>query len=155
MQTALESSAQGSDAWNTLLAELGLAVPAAKVREQLALRQPLKKGALPVEVRHVLERLQTITRKTLSDAAVGDETSAAFEKTLEHFVEEDMTLYLKAVRPAASPKSIFATAKATTKKYGDMNTKAVVEIVRCKSCGAARPEGTDLRVCDFCGGNFF
>ncbi|MBG6128660.1 hypothetical protein IWQ47_000650 [Aquimarina sp. EL_43] len=48
---------------------------------------------------------------------------------------------------------ILANALSSTKKYEETN--AGLETKRCKSCGAARPEDTDLKYCDFCGDQFY
>jgi hypothetical protein len=44
---------------------------------------------------------------------------------------------------------ILANSRATTARFDTV--KAAVEIKLCKVCGAARPEGTDLKQCDYCG----
>ena len=48
---------------------------------------------------------------------------------------------------------ILANAVSSTKKYEE--TDAGLETKKCKSCGAARPEDTDLQYCDFCGNPFY
>jgi ribosomal protein L40E len=44
---------------------------------------------------------------------------------------------------------ILANSQTTTVKVDAV--KAAVEIKVCKICGAARPDGTDLRKCEYCG----
>ncbi len=48
---------------------------------------------------------------------------------------------------------ILANAVSSTKKHEE--TSAGLETKKCKSCGAARPDDTDLRYCDFCGDQFY
>jgi len=48
---------------------------------------------------------------------------------------------------------ILANALNTTKKVGDL--AAGMETKKCKICGAARPDDTDLKFCDFCGNQFY
>ncbi len=47
---------------------------------------------------------------------------------------------------------ILANANASTAKHAPV--KAAVETKVCASCGAARPEDTDLKRCDYCGHEF-
>lgn len=44
---------------------------------------------------------------------------------------------------------ILANSKTTTAKVDAV--EAAVEMKVCKICGAARPDGTDLGQCDYCG----
>ncbi|WP_108867041.1 hypothetical protein [Aquimarina aquimarini] len=48
---------------------------------------------------------------------------------------------------------ILANALSSTKKHKEAN--AGLETKKCKSCGAARPEDTNLQYCDFCGNQFY
>ncbi len=48
---------------------------------------------------------------------------------------------------------IFANAKRTTAVQGD--AKGEVELRTCGHCGAPRAEGTNLRVCTYCGADLF
>jgi hypothetical protein len=56
-------------------------------------------------------------------------------------------------RPKVTAGSIFANAQQTSVRLGD--DKEAVKTKKCASCGAARPEGTDLKICAFCGKDFF
>lgn len=55
---------------------------------------------------------------------------------------------------AVSPllAGILGTAMNTSQKFETVSS--AVETKKCRSCGAARPEGTDLRYCDYCGDTF-
>lgn len=48
---------------------------------------------------------------------------------------------------------ILENAMASSMKYE--KEKSGVETRKCSNCGAARPEGTDLSTCDYCGFEFF
>lgn len=56
-------------------------------------------------------------------------------------------------KPKVTTASIFANAQLTSVRLGD--EKEAVKTRKCASCGAARPEGTDLKLCAFCGKDFF
>ncbi|HYH15895.1 MAG TPA: hypothetical protein VD794_11770 [Flavisolibacter sp.] len=49
--------------------------------------------------------------------------------------------------------SILGNALASSQKFETAGSG--VETRKCSSCGAARPEGTDLSTCDYCGFEFF
>lgn len=48
--------------------------------------------------------------------------------------------------------SIIRTTKATSTHV--TATDAAMAARKCRNCGGARPEGSDLRVCSFCGDRF-
>ena len=47
---------------------------------------------------------------------------------------------------------ILKNALKTTK---NVDAKAGLETKKCKNCQAARPDGTDLKYCDYCGYQFY
>jgi len=54
---------------------------------------------------------------------------------------------------ASSLANILGKAMASSVKFDQQ--RPAVETRKCGGCGAARPEGTDLSACDFCGFEFF
>ena len=48
--------------------------------------------------------------------------------------------------------SIIRTTKATSTHV--TSSEASLAARKCRNCGGARPEGSDLRVCGFCGDRF-
>lgn len=55
-------------------------------------------------------------------------------------------------RPGGALGAILGASRATaTKRPKEAATAAAT---RCPACGAARPERTDLRRCDYCGHRF-
>ncbi len=156
LRAALAGRPQGDDRWDAVLLGLRLTPPAAEQR--LALLQTSRtqlRGALPVEVRRALEVIREDAfvalrgLKTAEDA----EDRARFEEELASFVDRALRDYIDQTRPVASVSGIFANARSTTVTYGD--AKDQVKARRCQTCGAARPDGSDLRTCAFCGQAFF
>lgn len=49
--------------------------------------------------------------------------------------------------------NILGNAMDSSIKYGE--TQSGLETRKCSSCGAARPEGSALSTCDYCGFQFF
>jgi hypothetical protein len=50
-------------------------------------------------------------------------------------------------------KGILGNALKTSMEFNAGN--AGVETKKCKNCGAARPEDTDLQFCNYCGYKFY
>ncbi len=102
---------------------------------------PKLKGVLPVELRVVLEAIA---------AHVAREPGAermAIE--LNTFVEREMLRFIAAAQPAkAVMGNIFANANASAVRFASVDG---VSALKCSCCGAARPAGSDLRTCTFCG----
>jgi hypothetical protein len=143
--TALECRAGGDPRWDALLRSLGLEPPRESQRLALLAAAPLRRGVLPVELRAALEAL----KEAIERDAPGPELRAE----LAGLVEREMTEYLRRVRPPQGLAGIFANAQATTIRHAD--TQDGVATRKCDACGAARPEGTDLRKCAYCGGDLF
>jgi hypothetical protein len=167
-ETATASDKGGGPAWDRLLRELGLEPPSAAERAQaLATDVPIAKGPVPAEVRRALEKLhaavaaeatrlqRAVDRATDVDTTALDEQLDQLAKRLGDFVDTEVKRYIAAIRPAPAAAGIFANALATTPDYAAMRQEEGVETKTCKTCGAARPAGTDLETCDFCGGSFF
>jgi hypothetical protein len=76
--------------------------------------------------------------------------AAAMKMELDTFVDRTLLKYVAAAQP---PKrvmgGIFANAQATAVRLGDAGSQ--VSALKCSCCGAARPAGSDLAVCTFCG----
>jgi len=51
-------------------------------------------------------------------------------------------------------KKTTKNATKSKKVYGTERVVSETETKKCKSCGAARPVGTNLTTCDYCGYKF-
>ncbi|MCZ6603279.1 MAG: hypothetical protein O6952_09755 [Planctomycetota bacterium] len=146
---------------------------------------PMKQGALPIEVRRAIQKVHddfSESFRVLSDEIDQLEDSPDLDESDSDLSEEDdepedspdlseglariskdlidvvnlaMKRYIDQVRPVANLGSVFANVMASTPKFGEMMEKEGVKTLKCKSCGAARPAETDMKICDFCGGPFF
>lgn len=141
---ALSSDEPG---WDTFVRSLGLTPPTAEQRAFIrASGVPKLKGMLPVELRVVLEAIR---------ARFVEQASTESMKTdLLVLVDREMLRFVAAAQP---PKSvlpgIFANAQRTSVRQGPQGDS--INAQRCTCCGAARPAGSDLRSCTFCGQSFF
>jgi hypothetical protein len=167
-ETATTSDRGGGPAWDRLLGELGVEPPSTDQRLQaLSTNVPLSKGPVPAEVRKALEKLRAdlsveverfraaLDQNPGAADATQDEQLEELDRRLASFVDAEVKRYIAAVRPAPAAAGIFANALATTPSYAADRQGAGVETKMCGTCGAARPAGTDLRTCDFCGGSLF
>jgi hypothetical protein len=51
-------------------------------------------------------------------------------------------------------KKITKNAENSKKEWDSVRTSADAKTKQCDGCGAPRPKGTDLTICNFCGGQF-
>lgn len=56
-------------------------------------------------------------------------------------------------KPPSLLSGILGNALRSSQRY--KQEAPALETKKCPGCGAARPEGTDLRFCDFCGHQFY
>ncbi len=163
LELARQTPPAGTPAWIALMASVGVEPLGLRQREQ-ALRTGFQfhRGALPVEVRMVLERIRddvSTRSRTVAEPAdvLTGETARAyvesFQRRLDELVETRLQDYVDAIKPAASVNAIFANALASTKKFTAEGSGSQTKT--CDCCGAGRPADTDLRTCAFCGTPFF
>lgn len=158
---ASQSTPAGDPRWDAFLTGLGLAPPTATERLAVQLQgMPNLKGALPIELRSALGVLRRQFERELRQLAASLESTedlleiAALERELSSLVDREIQQYLEHCRPKATVSSIFANARRTTASMGAA-VKNTFKALRCRVCGAARPEGTELHVCAYCGSDFF
>jgi hypothetical protein len=128
--------------WDALVRELGLVPLTAEQRQAIrATGVPKLKGVLPVELRVALEKVRLQASSLPGAAAVKTELST--------FVDRTLLKYVSAAQPAkAAVAGIFANAHRTAVRSSGADS---VSALKCGCCGAARPAGSDLAVCTFCG----
>jgi hypothetical protein len=102
---------------------------------------PKLKGVLPVELRVVLEAIR---------AQISLEPGAhALAMELKTFVDRELLRYVAAAQPPkAAMGNIFANAHASAVRMASADG---ISALRCSCCGAARPAGSELHTCSFCG----
>ena len=129
--------------WDGLGRELGLSPLTVAQREAIrSAGAPKLKGVLPVELRVVLEAV----RGQVAQLPGAKEMTTE----LEVFVDRQLLKYVAAAQPPkAAVAGIFANANRTAIRLGPGGDS--VSALKCGCCGAARPAGSDLAVCTFCG----
>ena len=153
---AARSALGGGPEWDSVLQSLAISpLPLDARASYLASGMPMSRGALPIEVRRVLERVQADARRELSALANGGADDSACDElgaTLRDLADREMRAYIQAIRPPAQTSSIFKNALASTPRYAA--TAAGVSTTKCSACGAARAD-LAVEVCQFCGASFY
>jgi hypothetical protein len=146
MSTATDEVAQVAAGFRSQVADAVSAAAAASAR-----------GALPLELRSVLEAIRGYTARLLAALSQrlpdGNPEVDRLRTELDSFVDQVMRDFTAKVRPAPTVAGIFANAQRTTTRFAEVRDG--VRTKKCPLCGAARPEGTDLRACAFCGQSLF
>lgn len=150
--------------WQALL--LRFNISAAEEGEKLQASQfNHKKGALPIELRRMLQGLQNHYRAKLhrlrhdidnlnpEQFDVALELVGEAEEKLKLFIDPTVKTYIEQIRPKITIQSIFANAMSSSIKQ--QNSAEHVHSKTCACCGAARPNKTNLKMCAYCGSPFF
>lgn len=161
---ASHSPLGGNEEWDVYMKSHELIPKTTDERKQLlALKETASKGALPVEVRMLLEKHQQSATGKLQELKqqfdkeewwVRVETPA--QKLIHNFIEEGIKKYMgETDAKLVSAKSIFSNALRTTPKYMTEIHKAGTKSEKCPTCHAARPADSELKTCAFCGSPIF
>jgi hypothetical protein len=164
---AREGPVGGSPGWHSFVADLPvLRLSEAQQREYLTHGAPIKTGALPIDVRGVLEhwcqefkqkawQLQHRFNRESDHSPVlraAEEALARIDRWLGTYVEREVKAHLNAVRPALGRSSIFQNALRSTPRWGSVSS--AVNTLSCKACGAPRSDES-AQTCGFCGSSLF
>lgn len=126
----------------------------------------LPEGAVrPLHVRKVLQafyvrNVEKNQRYYAEVEALGDTGLAidleakldANKRFLHDLIEGYTQKYVVSLKPKLTVSGIFGNAMLSTK--GFEKTAAGATTKKCGTCGAPRPAGTNLKICDYCGGDF-
>lgn len=164
---AKERPAEGHDTWNAHLAAIGLLpMTAVQIGALIQTGANIKSGALPIELRQVLQKikdnaeleigkltaeLETLEADDEFDADPPRESLERLNDFLRDMVDKEVRDYIQSTKPATGLKGIFANAATTTPKYFEHAAKAGVKTLKCPTCGAPRPADQSLETCAFCG----
>ena len=157
---AQAAPAGGGGDWGGVLHEHGVEPMAHTGAEQAVACgfQPTR-GALPVELRKVFvavreafaRRTAALTEQLRADGAPANvlHQLGKLGGEMDAIVDERMAAYVESIRPATTLGGIFANAAASSLRVAQVQSGTTTK--KCKCCGAARLEGTDMRECAFCG----
>jgi ribosomal protein L37E len=108
-------------------------------KELLDSEMKIQRGAFPIELRRVFEKIIT---KHPNDS----KSFAMDSKILE---------YYQKIKPFSGLGDIFANASTGTAKYSQGLQKEKHNTIKCKNCGAPRLEEMQYDNCLFCGSELF
>jgi hypothetical protein len=164
IQQAVQAQSVEDERWDAYLRSHDVVPKTSEERKQLLLLTENKtKGALPIEVRQVLEKHKTRATKKLTSLQLefGKEewwprVETPTGKIIHDFIEEGIKKYVGELAPKTSlGQSIFANSKKTTTTYMTKIYQAGTKSEKCPTCMAARPAESDLKTCAFCGTTVF
>lgn len=160
IQQATHAQPDEDEQWDAYLRSHDVVPKTSEERKQLLLlKEDSTKGAIPLEVRQVLEKQKIIAARRLANLKIefGHEAwwprvEAPAQKIMDDFVEEGIKKYVGELVPKTSlATSIFANSKKTTNTYMTKIYQAGTKSEKCPTCMAARPAESDLKTCAFCG----
>lgn len=139
-QKAWHSSKGGDAAWYEFMQHYG-AEPLSEGLKAELLNSEMKisRGAFPIELRRVMEKIMAKHPNESKDFAMD-------QKVLE---------YYQKIKPFSGLGDIFANAATGTAKYSQGLQKAKHNTIKCKNCGAPRLEEMQYDNCMFCGSELF
>jgi hypothetical protein len=164
IQQAVQAQSVEDESWDAYLRSHDVVPKTSEERNQLlSLQENRTKGAIPVEVRQVLEKQKSTAARMLANLKIqfGQEewwprVEAPAKKIMDDFIEEGIKKYVGELAPKTSlAKSIFANSKKTTTTYLTKIYQAGTKSEKCSTCMAARPAESDLKTCAFCGSPIF
>jgi len=131
-------------------------------KELLTLKEETHKGALPIEVRMVFDKHKATASEKLQEwkRQYGQEewwprVETPAHKIMDDFIQDGIKKYLGETSKSVSTKTIFSNSTLTTPKYYTQVYQAGTKSEKCPTCMAARPAGTELTTCAFCGSPIF
>lgn len=158
-------AAEGGDEWDDYMTAHGLEPGTGEERAEIrALHEPPLEGTLPAEVRSLLEKQReaAILKGLEFKQQFGSQewwmmrVETPMLKLLENYVPDHVKKYIGEMKPkVVSSGTLFANALTDTPKYFTDVSGAGTQSEKCPTCMAARPAGTELKKCAFCGTEIF
>lgn len=159
---AAAAPAGGGAAWDALLAHYGIAPLGPQERTMIVQGMRLSRGAVPAEVRVVLQGLQAWAGQQLS-ALGADPSAGALRQRVAELVDRETSAYERMLGIAPPPpmeqapapvapslSSIFANAQQTSKEVPWAGQKyKVVATLTCVYCGGPQEQPMDF-MCRYC-----
>ena len=139
-QSAFHSAKGGDTAWRTVMESYGAEpLPDADKEKLLNSEMKITRGAFPIELRRVFEKI-----------------SAKFPNESKNFAMDEKILeYYQKIKPFSGLGDIFKNASTGTAKYSTGLKGEKQHTFKCKNCGAPRLEEMQYDNCMFCGSVLF
>jgi len=139
-QAAYHSARGGDDEWKAFMDSYGAEqLPDADKEKLLNSEMKITRGAFPIELRRVFEKIST-----------------KFPGESKEFAMDSKILeYYQKIKPFSGLGDIFMNASTGTAKYSEGLQKAKQHTYKCRNCGAPRLEEMQYDNCMFCGSKLF
>lgn len=147
-QKAWHSEKGGDGNWNNFMQGYK-AVPLSPSEKEMLLNSEIKivKGAFPVELRRVFEKILENAQSSGDSAKINDAKNFDLDSKIREY-------YMK-IKPFSGMGDIFGNAAATSGKYSTGMKSAKHHTMKCKNCGSPRLEEMQYDNCLFCGSKLF
>lgn len=162
LELAIGTGLQGGPQWDEMLGRRGVTPLSPQERARHAQVGPRRSsGPPPIEVRrlagalaaHVQQQLDAFDRMHDPPMEV-DLQLDRLRYEVRNLEEQMLQRFLSRVRPKVTTSSIFANARATSRRHLQGSAGPGVSTLSCHSCGAPRQQGATTRICEFCGSLF-
>jgi hypothetical protein len=155
-------STEESQAWDNHLKSLALTPMTIEERKQRSsLNNTIHTGALPIELRSVLEFHSTAILQTMNTYKNefghfdwwNNRVETPFLKVVNDMPQQTLTTYIGTIRSQSA--AIFENAAEVSYGYFETTVRSNSKSHLCPTCRAARSANTDLTICSFCGTPLF
>jgi len=139
-QSAFHAGKGGDTKWSAVMELYGAEpLPQADKEKLLSSEMKITRGAFPIELRRVFEKI-----------------GAKYPNELKNFAMDSKILeYYQKIKPFSGLGDIFQNAATGTAKYSQGLRSEKHSTMKCKNCGAPRLEEMQYDNCMFCGSELF
>jgi hypothetical protein len=139
-QSAYHAAKGGDDKWRAVMESYGAEpLPQADKEKLLSSEMKITRGAFPIELRRVFEKI-----------------GAKHPNDYKNFAMDSKILeYYQKIKPFSGLGDIFSNAATGTAKYSTGFQNEKHSTMKCKNCGAPRLEEMQYDNCMFCGSELF
>jgi len=161
---ARETSADNFQTWNNYLTSQSIEPLSSEDRAiRYQLNKSVKQGALPIEVRAVLEHHVRQMLLVLNNFKKEYGHESWWESRVEKPVKQlgidlnnqSMEEYIGGIQNRNTPSQVLENAAQVSYGFREYFHKSKAKSHLCPTCRAARPAHADLNVCYFCGTPLF
>jgi hypothetical protein len=161
---AAKNSPKGGDAgWYQIVEEFEVEPATQEIKNHYySSGIPVGKGALPLELKKVYEKLRFRAiqsyRETLQGVELegdADEYWDEFNDRLRDFVKDDIDKYISGVKQKVGVNDIFANAFSGMNQFSQNMQESGTTTKKCSNCGAPRLDTDQYDDCYFCGSALF
>jgi len=151
VSTASSVAAGGEPTWDELLVQYGVAALDRGERAMIVARMHVARGAVPAEVRLVLQSIARWAQGELDRMLPSDHDVERVRRRIVELVDRETASYERTIGLGSAPTlgSIFANAQKTSKEGPHAKTHREVVTLTCVNCGGPQEQPLDF-ICRYC-----